>query len=177
MEQETDQVVKRYERRKSLPSGLYNMLNPAVWQGSLERQKALIKLFNQCIEKPLNKLKVLEIGCGTGGNLLELIRLGFLPENLIGNELLPERKQLASRNLPVLTNVLEGDASQLDIAPGSLDIVYQSTVFTSLLDDQFQKDLANLMWAWIKPGGGFFGMILFTITPKTKMFAVYQYHE
>jgi hypothetical protein len=32
--------------------------------------------------------------------------------------------------------------------------VYQSTVFSSLLDDAFQHQLADTMWRWVRPGGG-----------------------
>jgi hypothetical protein len=39
------------------------------------------------------------------------------------------------------------------IAPASQDLVLQSTVFTSLLDDAFQQRLADAMWRWVKPGG------------------------
>jgi hypothetical protein len=35
----------------------------------------------------------------------------------------------------------------------SLDIVFVSTVFSSLLDGPYQKRLAETMWAWLKPGG------------------------
>jgi hypothetical protein len=30
----------------------------------------------------------------------------------------------------------------------------QSTVFSSLLDDTFQQRLADVMWSWVRPGGG-----------------------
>ena len=33
------------------------------------------------------------------------------------------------------------------------DLVLQSTVFSSLLDDAFQQRLADTMWRWVRPGG------------------------
>ncbi len=84
----------------------------------------------------------------------EFIRFGFSPENLIGNELLPERVEAAQKNLPVLCKVEEGDASLLNFPPENFDIIYQSVVFSSLLDDAFQEKLAQTMWQWVKPGGG-----------------------
>jgi hypothetical protein len=39
------------------------------------------------------------------------------------------------------------------VAPASQDLVLQSTVFSSLLDDAFQQRLAHTMWQWLKPGG------------------------
>ena len=32
--------------------------------------------------------------------------------------------------------------------------MFQSTVFSSLLDDDFQQRLAAALWRWTKPGGG-----------------------
>jgi hypothetical protein len=40
------------------------------------------------VTAPLGTLRVLEIGCGAGASA-RVIGLGFNPENLIGNELLP----------------------------------------------------------------------------------------
>ena len=34
------------------------------------------------------------------------------------------------------------------------DIVCQSTVFSSILDDGLQQRLAAAMWRWVRPGGG-----------------------
>jgi len=155
MKLETEKVAERYARRAALGSEeRYSMLNPAVWQGVQERQRVLSKLLAQHTDNPLNQLRLLEIGCGSGGNLLELLRMGFSPDNLVGNELLPGRAALARHNLPTACAVLEGDATALDIADDSFDIVYQSTVFTSLLDDDFQAKLASHMWNWVRPGGG-----------------------
>lgn len=130
------------------------MLRPDVWQSFQERQRAMLKLFAACAGRPLGDISVLEIGCGSGANLLEMVRLGFDPARLVGNELIPERAAAARRNLPAATRLLAGDATQLDLTTGSFDIVYQSTVFTSLLDAAFQQRLADAMWRWVKVGGG-----------------------
>jgi SAM-dependent methyltransferase len=99
------------------------------------------------------ELRLLEVGCGSGDNLLEMLQLGFDPAHLVGNELLPERAAAARRRLPVATEVKVGDALAQPFAPESFDIVLQSTVFSSLLDDEFQQRLARQMWQWVRPGG------------------------
>lgn len=149
---EADTVAERYARRGS--TDRYSMLRPDVWMSVQERQRALLRLFNTLGFADLRALRLLEVGCGAGDNLLELLRLGFAPAHLQGAELLPERLQLARERLPQAVALHGGDACQLDIAPGSLDIVYQSTVFSSLLDDAFQQQLADAMWRWVRPGGG-----------------------
>lgn len=155
MTTEVEKVQERYARRATLGTDdRYSILNPSVWQGVQERQRALITLLSNHAPVSLVQLNVLEIGCGSGGNLLELLRMGLTPENLVGNELLSERATLARKNLPIACEVLEGDATTLGLLPNSFDVIYQSTVFSSLLDNTFQQHLASLMWEWVKPGGG-----------------------
>ena len=152
---EVDAVRARYARRSSNHDPLrYSLLNEAVLQSQQERQRALVRWIWKCGIQPLSNKRVLEVGCGSGSNLQELMRLGFAPENLVGNELLPQRSAEARRMLPTAATVIEGDATQLDLAPESFDVVMQSTVFSSLLDDEFQSTLAQRMWMWARPGGG-----------------------
>lgn len=152
---ESVKVVERYARRAQLgQDDRYSMLNPSVWLGVQERQRVLIQLLRQHANNSLDQLRVLEVGCGSGGNLLELLRMGFDPENLCANELLPERVAVAQKNLPAAIKLHIGDATQVEFSENSFDIVYQSTVFSSLLDENFQHKLADQMWRWVKPGGG-----------------------
>ncbi len=151
---EPDEVQVRYRRREArVEPDRYSLLKPDVWQTVQERQRALLRLFVRQGLHDLAALKVVEVGCGSGGYLLEFLRLGFAPENLTGIELLPERFAAARHVLPQAVVLLQGDAAQARIEPGSVDIVLQSTVFTSLLDDTFQQHLAATMWRWVRPGG------------------------
>ena len=118
-----------------------------------ERQRAMLRLFNEVNLPDLAQLDLTEVGCGSGGNLLELLRLGFATQRLAGIELLPERFDAARARLPTATRLWLGDATQASVADASQDIVMQSTVFSSLLDDTFQQRLAQTMWRWLKPGG------------------------
>jgi SAM-dependent methyltransferase len=118
-----------------------------------ERQRALLRGFNARGLTDLASLQLTEVGCGSGGNLLELLRLGFAPEHLQGLELLPERHAQARHVLPAASPLWLGDALQAPVPDASQDLVLQSTVFSSLLDDAFQQQLAATMWRWLKPGG------------------------
>lgn len=151
MNDETRAVVERYARRGT--TDRYSPLRPEVWQTLHERQRALLRRFGTEGITDLAPLRLVEVGCGAGGNLLELLRLGFRPEHLTGLELLAERHAEARGLLPAGTAVWRGDATQAPIEPASQDLVLQSTVFSSLLDDPFQQRLADTMWSWLKPGG------------------------
>lgn len=152
---ETELVIERYARRSEQKGpDRYCPLNPAVYLGLQEKERSLVNWIRYAGMSPVQDKKILEIGCGSGGNLLQFIRLGFLPENLAGNELLPDRFQAARHILPSSVKLLFGDATELDLPEESFDVIYQSTVFTSILDGNFQKRLAEKMWSLVKPGGG-----------------------
>jgi SAM-dependent methyltransferase len=149
---EPQAVVDRYARRAV--GDRYSMLRPDVWQSVQERQRAMLRLFARLGWRDLAELRLTEVGCGTGGNLLELLRLGMRPDHLTGIELLPERCVQARLALPQATALIEGDAMRTTLEPGSQHVVFVSTVFSSLLDDTFQQALAERMWQWVRPGGG-----------------------
>lgn len=151
---EAEAVSDRYERRKAMVEPhRYSVLRPDVWQTVQERQRAMLRLFSRLGVESLDRLYLAEVGCGTGRNLLEFLQLGFQPEHLIGIELLEERAQAARRVLPDGI-VRSGDAVDAVVPDASQDIVFQSVVFSSLLDDAYQDGLAQAMWRWVKPGGG-----------------------
>ena len=144
-------VAERYARRAACD--LYSMRRPEVWLGLQERQRAMLQMFNRQRLPELSTLRLLEVGCGAGGNLLELLRLGFAPHHLSGIELLPERWAQARQVLPAAVTLHAGDALQIELPAQSQRIVFVSTVFSSLLDDAFQQRLADAMWRWLQPGG------------------------
>ena len=150
---EVEQIRARYARR-SASDARYSLLAPAALLAMQERQRTMLQLFAQAGLADLADLRLLEVGCGTGGNLLEFLRLGFAPENLSGAELLPERWAQARRMLPESLVLHNGNALQMALAPASQDVVFVSTVFSSLLEDAFQQGLAESMWRWVRPGGG-----------------------
>jgi len=150
MSNEVDAIRERYARRKLV----YDPLDAYRYLSYQEQRRALIEWVHWSGLAPVQNKRLLEIGCGSGDNLLLLLTLGFHPENLVGNELLEERVIRARRLLPAGIQILLGDASELELEKNSFDIVFQSTVFTSILDDDFQNKLAGHMWSLVKPGGG-----------------------
>jgi SAM-dependent methyltransferase len=148
-------IGERYGRRGSpAATGVYRPLDPYVTSARQERERALVRWARRHIRAPVTERRVLEVGCGTGDNLLDLIRLGFEPRNLVGVEMLLGRADRARSRLPAGVEVHNGDAATLDLAGGSFDVVLLFTVFTSLLDDSFRRVLAARVWDLVRPGGG-----------------------
>lgn len=146
-------IVERYARREdSAALDRYSLLRPEVWQMLQERQRAVLKLLARRPGR-LADWRLTEVGCGAGGNLLEVLRLGLTPEHLSGVELLPQRFEEARSRLPTSCRLYLGDASQAPVAAASQDLVLQFTVFSSILSDAVQQSVADAMWRWLKPGG------------------------
>lgn len=132
----------------------YSLFNPVALHEHQARLRAMVALWRHHGWTSLADKRMVEVGCGAGGNLLELLRLGAVPAHLAGWELLPERVAAARAVLPAAVAVHEGDASAATITPNSVDAVLAFTVFSSILDDATQQRLAQAMWSCLRPGGG-----------------------
>lgn len=151
---EVEKIKERYKRRLlDVESDRYSFLQASVWQSVQERQRAILGFFSRLGITDLSTLKVLEAGCGTGGNLLDFLRMGFRPENMRGIELLEERVTQANELLP-RRMVEKGNAGEVPIEKESVDVLLVFGVFSSLLDNAFQEQLAANLWQAVRPGGG-----------------------
>lgn len=151
-----DQIQAAYARRDA-GDPRYHPLNPAQLHALQERERVLATLLRRHGWADTATLTIAELGCGAGGNLLGLLRLGCRPERLTGVELLPERLRLARELLPPGLHLIPGDACAAGIAPASQDLVLMATVFSSVLDDALQQQLADTAWRWLRPGGALLG--------------------
>lgn len=148
-----DTIRSSYERRGSV-GGLYDPLRPANVQMNLERMRAQTALLRRWIgSNDLADMDVLEVGCGTGTNILNIIALGAAPERIVGNDLIEERIKVATTRLPAAVRLHLGDASRLPDEFGPFDLIIQFMVFSSILDDTLLSTLAGRMWAALRPGG------------------------
>lgn len=148
---EIDRIHQRYERRKGLPADRYSFARPEVLRSVQQVDRVTLKALTRVGLTDFPHLRILEVGCGSGGNLMRFLRWGADPANLVGNELLEDRVNEARRLLPSLVELRHQDATTLDGEP--FDIVLQSTVFSSILDDDLQTQVAAAMWRLTKPGG------------------------
>jgi SAM-dependent methyltransferase len=150
MRKEAQAVLARYARR----TRVYDPLDPAVYLSRQELERALIRWLRASNLGPTEKISLFELGCGSGGILLQLLRLGFAPDRLMGSELQIPLVTQARALLPAAIRLLPGDALDVDLADETFDVVLQSLVFSSILDDAYQEQLAAKMWSLTRPGGG-----------------------
>ena len=92
-------------------------------------------------------------GCGNGDLLRDFIKWGARPENVVGVELLPERVAEAKRLCPGAIQIVQSNAAKLEFSDATFDLVFQSTVFTSVLDTSMKRQMAAEMCRVLKPEG------------------------
>jgi ubiquinone/menaquinone biosynthesis C-methylase UbiE len=152
-EPELLRIQEVYRRRAAnVPHHRYSLLNPGTLCIYQERQRRTLELFRRR-GLALERARVLEVGCGDGFELRELINWGARPENLYGVDLLSDRIAEAKLLCPPAVTVVCGSAHELEFESQSFDFVLQLTVFTSILDASMQKRIASEMLRVLKPSG------------------------
>ena len=130
----------------------YSLFNPAQLFAIQQRQRVILMCLRQHGFYPLHERRILELGCGSGGVILEYLIFGAAVHKLHGAELLFNRVQMAHHtlaNLP-LTNA---DGQNLPYATHSFDLSMHFTVFSSIQDDEIKTNVAREMLRVTKPNG------------------------
>jgi SAM-dependent methyltransferase len=129
----------------------YAWHRPDVLLQKAQRTRTLAALLPATVGTDLSSLRVLDVGCGAGGFLRQLIDWGATPGHLAGTELQADR--LDQARIRTASGV-HWHLGGLDaFADGSMDLVSAHTVFSSILDDDVRRQLADDMWRVLRPGG------------------------
>lgn len=153
MQDESHKIKERYQKRMPVAQDeRYASGNQYMQFVIQERQTNYAALLRK-VFSDFSNVRLLEIGAGSGSNLLFYKQLGIKPEHIVANELISERVNMLRTNHPDVL-VLDGDATLLSKEQiGQFDIIFQSTVFTSILEASFRKKLANNMMHLLKENG------------------------
>ena len=125
--------------------------NPEVVFQSFAYDSSIIKALS-IIEIVPTVTKVLDVGCGSGGSLLNFLKYEFQPENLFGIDILEERVAEGVSKYPNLALTL-GDASKMGYESDFFNIVLESTMFLQLTDEDLARKIGAEMIRVTKPGG------------------------
>lgn len=141
-------VYQQWHGGKPLDS--YAWHRPEVMEQHAARCRVAGGLLAATLGHDLARLRIVDVGCGSGGFLRQLISWGARPGNLIGTEYQEDR--LAEARVATATGVRWhlGDLDVLD--DNCLDLAVANTVFSSILDEQMRHQLAAHMWRVLKPG-------------------------
>jgi SAM-dependent methyltransferase len=118
-----------------------------------ERERQVLRMLDRHRVMPLTGRRILEIGCGTGKWLRDLIAWGAEPENVFGIELIPASASRARRLCPAGVTIECANGTNLPFDSGSFDMVLQATAFTSVLDSGMRRRMAAEMLRVLRPDG------------------------
>src|ERR1017187_10360001 len=140
---ETEAWYEKYYRNKGI---LRNDLlrNPEVLLHPLAGRASLIRAIRST-SLDLSNVKVLDVGCGTGGALTALMDLGLPePSQFTGIDIQGLRVAQAQTKFPN-ANWSCGDATQMTYATASFDLTIESTMFVAITNQDLARGIASEM--------------------------------
>jgi ubiquinone/menaquinone biosynthesis C-methylase UbiE len=164
---EESRIRAAYARREAVVDRhLYSYFNRGNLFVIQERERHILRLLERHGLRPLCEKKILEIGCGAGFWLRAFVQWGATPENLVGIDLLPDRIAVARRTCPSGVTLHCGNAAALPFTDASFDVVLQSTVFSSVLDEGVKQQIAGEMLRVLKGDGAIVWYDFFVNNPR-----------
>jgi len=152
-EREAERIRAEYERReREIGREFYSPTRPANLFLRQGQQRALLDALSRADLLPLGSRSILEIGCGLGRWLTAFEEFGAARDKLSGIDL-DEGRILEARTRFQGADLRVGDATQLPWPDTSFDIVFQSLVFTSILDHHVREQVAAEMRRVLRPDG------------------------
>lgn len=152
MPSEADRIRTYSQSRRSIQEASTWLCNRALTYFHVQRHRYMLEFLGREGCFPLAGKRILEVGCGSGDFLVDLVRWGSWPEDLAGVDLCPESISDAKRRLSS-ADVRCADASALPFLDHSFDLVFQITAFTSMLDATMKQNVAHEMIRVLKPTG------------------------
>ncbi len=149
---EVARVREAYLRRDPGDSR-YSWSNPAYRYTLLQLERELLEALGRHGASALAGCRILEVGCGTGYWLRQLVQWGASPPHVVGIDLVRDRLARARRATVAATGLVLASAARLPFADGRFDLVLQATVFTSILDDRVRRAAAAEMCRVLAPRG------------------------
>jgi SAM-dependent methyltransferase len=136
------EVYAAYDRSKRV-GRRRRPTNPGNQEILAERDGALREIVGRLPALlPLRKRMCLDVGCGRGDVLAELVSMGARPQHLVGVDLLDDRIEAARSRLPGVT-FLCGDVRTLKRIERGFDLVTAFTVFSSIADRVVANEVAR----------------------------------
>jgi ubiquinone/menaquinone biosynthesis C-methylase UbiE len=117
-----------------------------------ERMAATRRALDEAGLLPLAGHPVLEVGCGSGGELARLLDLGAESADLHGVDL-QEDRILEGRAAHPEIDLRVGAGDDLPFADSSFDLLLAVTLFSSILDQALAGRVAREMLRVLRPGG------------------------
>jgi ubiquinone/menaquinone biosynthesis C-methylase UbiE len=145
--------IRAAYQNRAKPASHYSWFDAGNLFVVQERERLLLKRLRRRGREPLTGSRLLEIGCGSGHWLREFIKWGVCPQDVTGIDLRQEVIPIAAQLCPTGVTLQSANASSLDFQDESFDLVLQSMVFTSVLNEAMRYQIAREMLRLVKKTG------------------------
>ena len=151
---ETDRIRAEYARRAREidQDARYSLFNPGALFTHTQRARHVLAMLRRHDLHPLRNRVILEVGCGGGGVLRELLAYGADVSRLHGIDL----RECALHNARLIHPDLPLACANGQVMPypdRSFDLVLQFTAFSSVLSPDVRAMMAREMMRVVKPEG------------------------
>jgi len=167
---EQARITEVYARREAELAGVYSP-TPGNRYVVARREEATRALLESAGLADLAGRRILEVGCGHGGELERLVAWGADPALLGGVDLLPDRVAAARARLPA-ADVRVADARDLPYPDGHFDLVMQVTLFSSILDPAIRVAAAAEVRRVLRPTGHVLWVDMWIVRPDRPLAAM-----
>jgi SAM-dependent methyltransferase len=151
---ERRRIEAEYRRRaEQIEPDLYAPWQPWTRLEVEQRVAAAKSLLRDAGFLPFHLGPCLEVGCGTGGWFGALVDWGYQSADIHGVDLSAERLEQARTKFP-LADLRLADGCALPWPDSTFRLVVVSVVFTSVLDHQVRRRMAQEIERVLMPGGG-----------------------
>ena len=140
---EHERILKVYELRRQGKQNrikFFNYSNCAHLYRIQQRHRETLMFLKSKGFDSLGNLRILDIGCGDGNFLRQLLEWGGNPKNLFGIELRDDQVQKAHEINPLI-DIRSGSAVKLPLPDAYIDLVCLHTVFSSILDSVMKREI------------------------------------
>ena len=127
------------------------LANPEVAFQQFAFDQANIRAL-QHMELERESARILDVGCGNGIGLIQMLRLGFDPRRMSGIDIDSDRITQARERVP-LADLQCASAETMPYADGSFDIVMESTMFVLMPSEETARRIAGEMVRVTRQGG------------------------
>ncbi|MDH5507684.1 MAG: class I SAM-dependent methyltransferase [Anaerolineae bacterium] len=146
---------EEYARRKEQLAGndKYSPFNRVALFLQQQREREVLRAIGRLGVQSNQNPKVVDVGCGHGGVLLDFLSYGIRPKLLYGNDLLFDRVNQTHNMLPHLP-VICADGQHLPYPDHYFDLTLINVVASSILDDTVKYRLAQELIRITRKSGG-----------------------
>jgi SAM-dependent methyltransferase len=146
----------------------YTLSDPAFRLAYEEREREVLRIFRTELQAPLSAQRILDVGCGNGAWLGDLVRWGADPAKVVGVDPLPARVERARQNAPSGVRVELANGTALPFADAAFDLAILSTVVSSIADGEVAMAVAREARRVLRPGGLILWYDFFVGNPRNR---------